>query len=109
MADCNGVGCNNQATKTHFGYEAAVALAERTIKRLWIMCILLLAALIISNVAWIIYEASYTDEIITTTTTTYSSDATDGGNAISNGNGSVTVNGTRIADSINNDNQDPQA
>lgn len=107
MADCNGIGCNNQATKTHFGYEAAVALAERTIKRLWIMCILLLAALIISNIAWIKYETSFADEVITTTTT-YTSDANDGGNAITNVDGSVTVYGTRRADA-ENDSQDPQA
>lgn len=101
MAECNGNGCKQDVTKTQFCYEAAVALAERTIKRLWLLCILLLLALVGSNISWVVYDASWSDEV-TTTTTTYTADATDGGNAIANGDGSVTVNGTRNNDKDNN-------
>ena len=37
------------------------AMAERTIKRLWILIILLVLLLFGSNAAWIIYEAQYTE------------------------------------------------
>lgn len=37
------------------------SMAERTIKRLWIIIILLVILLFGSNAAWIYYEASYQD------------------------------------------------
>lgn len=40
---------------------------ERTIKRLWILCIILIVLLVGSNIAWILYEQQY--ETITETTT----------------------------------------
>lgn len=61
------------------------ALAERTIKRLWILIILLVVLLFGSNAAWIAYEAQFTDEI----TETYTSEAEDGGTAIVNRDGEV--------------------
>lgn len=41
------------------------ALAERTIKRLWIIIILLILLLTGSNLAWFCYERSFTDETVT--------------------------------------------
>lgn len=41
------------------------AMAERTIKRLWILIVILVVLLFGSNVAWIIYESSFVDEVIT--------------------------------------------
>lgn len=38
-----------------------MARAERTIKRLWIMAIIIFLAFVISNSAWIIYESSFKD------------------------------------------------
>lgn len=40
-----------------------MARAERTIKRLWIMAIIVFLAFVISNSAWIIYESSYEDRV----------------------------------------------
>lgn len=40
-------------------------LAERTIKRLWIVIILLIVLLVGSNCAWLYYEAQFTGEVIT--------------------------------------------
>ena len=41
-------------------HESIVARMERTIKRMWILCILLIIFLIGSNIAWIIHEAHST-------------------------------------------------
>lgn len=40
-------------------HESDMARLERTIRRLWIFCIILLAVLIASNVAWFAYELTY--------------------------------------------------
>ena len=46
-------------------YENAMARAERTIKRLWILCIILIALCAVSNYAWLKYEMSFEDVEIT--------------------------------------------
>lgn len=46
-------------------YESAMARAERTIKRLWILCIILIALCAVSNYAWLKYEMSFEDVEIT--------------------------------------------
>ena len=43
------------------------ALAERTIKRLWITIVLLIVLLCASNGAWLWYESQFTDEVQTVT------------------------------------------
>ena len=43
-----------------------MARQERTIKRLWILLILLIILFVGSNCAWIWYESQFTDEIVTT-------------------------------------------
>lgn len=40
-------------------HESAMARMERTIKRLWILLMVMLVLLVGSNVAWIIYEAQF--------------------------------------------------
>lgn len=40
-------------------YEGAMARMERANKRLWIITIILIAALILSNAAWIYYESQF--------------------------------------------------
>ena len=42
-------------------HEGAMARMERTIKRLWILLILLVVLLAGSNIAWIVYEAQFED------------------------------------------------
>lgn len=46
-------------------YESAMARSERTIKRLWILCIILIALCAVSNYAWLKYEMSFEDVEIT--------------------------------------------
>lgn len=71
--------------KPQYSIDIIAAFAERTIKRLWIAVILLIVLLVGSNIAWLIYEAQFTDEV----TETYTSETSDGGTAIINRSGEV--------------------
>lgn len=44
-----------------FAHEQEAVRQERTIKRLWILCILLVVMLVGTNVAWFIYESQFED------------------------------------------------
>ena len=46
-------------------HEAAMARQERTIKKIWILAILLVLLLVGTNVGWIVYESQYQDITIT--------------------------------------------
>lgn len=74
----------------YIAYEAAMARLERIIKRLWIIIIILIVLLAGTNAAWIYYEAQW-EEV--TTVESYQAEADNGGNAVINGNGEVTING----------------
>lgn len=43
-------------------YEVAIARFERIIKRLWILCIILIVSLILTNGAWVYYESQFVTE-----------------------------------------------
>lgn len=45
--------------------EGVMARAERTIRRLWILCIILIVLFVGTNLAWIIYEHQYQDSVTT--------------------------------------------
>lgn len=66
-------------------HEAAMARLERTIKRLWILCIIVFSAFVISNAVWIYYESQYMDEVISV-----EQDNTDGVNNFIRNDGSIT-------------------
>lgn len=42
-------------------HESEMARAERTIRRLWILCIVIFTAFVVSNATWIVYENSFAD------------------------------------------------
>lgn len=46
-------------------HESIMARMERTIRRLWILCIILILLLAGTNAAWIWYENSFEDVVIT--------------------------------------------
>lgn len=48
-----------------YDQEILAAFAERTIKRLWILIILLVLLLFGTNAAWIYYESQFIDETVT--------------------------------------------
>lgn len=46
-------------------HEDHMCMMERTIKRLWILCIIIFLALIGTNAGWIYYENQFEDIVIT--------------------------------------------
>lgn len=70
MADCNACREKHKAAEPvpYIVHESDMARLERTIKRLWILLILLIVLLVGSNVAWIAYESQFTEEVVTTET-----------------------------------------
>lgn len=82
----------------YFVHESVVTRMERLNKRLWILCLILIIALIGTNAAWIYYESQW--EVVETTTVTQDLDAGDGGSAIINDG--VHINGESEA----NNNED---
>lgn len=91
MSNCETCKNKPQAPESvpYIVHESAMARAERTAKRLWITILVLIFLLVGTNCAWLWYESQF-EEV---TTTTYEADATDGGNAVINGDGSVNING----------------
>ena len=88
----------NKATIPYFVHEGSMARAERTIKRLFVLCIILIAVLVITNGAWIWYENQFEDVV----TTEVSQEAEwDSGDVIINGTGEVNTYGSSEADSKN--------
>ena len=75
-------------------HEGAMARMERTIKRLWILVVLLAVFLVATNAAWIYYESQF--ETIETTVT-QEVDAGEGGRAVINDG--VHINGEGTTDS----------
>lgn len=51
----------------YFVHEGVVARMERTNRRLWILCIMLIVLLTATNGAWLWYESQFTDETLTVT------------------------------------------
>lgn len=48
-------------------HESVLARMERTIKRLWILCIVLIVLFVGSNAGWLYYESLWSDEVTTIT------------------------------------------
>lgn len=49
----------------YIAFESATSRQERTIKRVWILCIILIVALIGTNAGWIWYENQFEDVVVT--------------------------------------------
>ena len=47
-------------------HESQMARLERTIRRMWVLCIIMFLAFVVSNSLWIVYENSFEDSIQTT-------------------------------------------
>ena len=77
---------------SYVAFESVCARFERIIKRQWLVIILLVIVLV-TYVSVDMWQDSQYEDVVTTTTETYTSDATDGGVAIANGDGEVSVNG----------------
>lgn len=49
----------------YIAFESATSRQERTIKRLWILCLVLIVALIGTNAGWIYWESQWEDVVVT--------------------------------------------
>lgn len=67
----------------YIAHESAQARQERTIKRLWILCIVIFLAFVISNGAWVYYDSQFETSI---TKIQAEQDAQGGNNYVVNGN-----------------------
>lgn len=62
---CNHCGTDkNPDNVPYIAHESAMARSERNSKRLWIIILVLIVALIGTNLAWIICENSFEDYVI---------------------------------------------
>lgn len=68
-----------------YSFEEITSRMERTNVRLWIMCIILILALICTNFGWVYYENQFTD-----TTEIAQEIDTENGNATVTGIGDIT-------------------
>lgn len=65
MPDCKS--CKEKVKDvSYIVHEGAMARMERTVKRLWITIILLIALLVGTNGAWLWYESQFVDEVTIT-------------------------------------------
>lgn len=79
-------------------FESATARLERTIKRLWIMCVIMFLAFVVSNGLWVYYESQW--EVVESTEQSVTQDiSTRGGDAIVTGIGDI--DGKDTSDSNN--------
>jgi hypothetical protein len=49
----------------YIAFESATSRQERTIRRVWILCIILIIALIGTNAGWIYWESQWEDVVVT--------------------------------------------
>ena len=75
----------------YIAFESATSRQERTIRRVWILCIILIIALIGTNAGWIYFESQW--QVVETTTVTQDLDASDGGDAVINDGVHINGNG----------------
>lgn len=81
---CNGCTTEHHGVNVPYVvHESAMARNERHNKRLWIVILVLIGALIASNLAWIIYESQF--EVVEETNTIVEQDADHGKNSFIGG------------------------
>ena len=88
---CNHCGTDkNPDNVPYIAHESAMARSERNIKRLWIIILVLIVALIGTNLAQIIHESQ--NEVVEETSTTITQDNADSYNNYIGNDGDI-VNG----------------
>lgn len=86
-------------------HEGILVRLERTIKRLWILCIIIFLAFVGSNAAWLYYESQWevVETVTTTTTQEVEQDSEDGGSNNNYFYGGDYNGEAKIKDDENND------
>lgn len=88
---CNGCSLNEIKTIPYAAHESAMARAERNLKRLWILIIILVLLLVGTNIAWLVYESGF--ETVQTAEEYHIEQDVENGNNNSIINGGEIVNG----------------
>ena len=63
------MNCKDCKDRIQYDIDLVTAFAERTVKRLWIVVLILIILLVGSNAMWLYYESKFKDEISTSTST----------------------------------------
>ncbi len=71
-----------------WAHEGAMIRADKTNKRLWALCVILVCMLLGTNLAWLYYEKQF--EVQETETTTVTQEAESDGDIIMNNGGDVS-------------------
>ena len=79
---------NDKMISLEAAQELIVAVMERQVKRLFILCLVIFIALVASNAAWLYYENQFED---VTTSVTQETSADGGGSAVINGENAGAV------------------
>lgn len=86
-------------------HEDHMVRQERTIRRLWILCIIIFIALVGTNAGWIVYESQWEDQVITQE---IMQDSGEGGSNTYNGR-MVGVDNGEADDSTDDQNSETEA
>ena len=65
MPDCNSCGHHTAEPVPFAAHESMKATLERTVKRLWIVILVLIVLLCATNAMWIYRENQFAEEIVT--------------------------------------------
>lgn len=93
MTNCESCTIRKAEPVPFIVHEGILARMERTIKRLWIVVLVLIGLLAASNGAWIWYESQFVDE-----SWSYEATTDNGGTAVANGEGEVYIYGEGESD-----------
>lgn len=88
--NCDSCKSHSTTNVPYIVHESSMARMERTIKRLWILLILMAFFLVGTNMAWIIYENQFEDVVTTQEVTQHTTDGDNnfaGGDLIGNAEG----------------------
>ena len=89
--NCKAKSCKEPESVPYIVHEASLARMERQAKRLWITILVLIFMPVGTHAAWLWHNSQF--ETVETVTEEYQADASDGGNAIINGDGSANIDG----------------
>lgn len=78
----------------YFAHEGIVSRMERANRRMWILCIILIVLLAVTNGAWLYYESQFED-VVTSNEITQDVDSSEGDAIINDG---VHINGESETD-----------
>lgn len=87
-------------------HEAAMARQERTIKRLWVLCLIMFLALVVTNAGWIYYENQW-EEVVTTEEVKQEIDTGDGEATVS-GIGDIIYGASETVSKEDNKNKEEE-